>query len=188
MSIVSQQTFDRLAKEEKETIMRSYLHFRQRDDRYGKDTARILEDVFGTEVLNPGPQTYGDVAYALFADRTAYAFDREGEICEMAMVNYGIEMPLNCASSRQAEKLRALNMLLNVARSLNGEWRPDWKNRREPKWYLSVKYFDGEPTVTQCYSEHPLACAVFFRSEVLAMKAVEILGRDVILTALSTDY
>ena len=43
-------------------------------------------------------------------------------------------------SHREDEnKLRAISRLMNIARYYNKDWKPDWNNPREDKWYI---YYD----------------------------------------------
>lgn len=90
----------------------------------------------------------------------------------------------NCISEKQAEKLLAINQLMNVAKYLNGDWQPDWSTYSY-KYYLSVTD-DCSITIecaTRKYSE-----IVHFKTLDLAQQAIEILGEETIKLALSTDW
>lgn len=90
-------------------------------------------------------------------------------------------------SSKQSEKLLAINKLMNVAKYLNGEWRPDWGNAKERKYY--IEYYDryNKYSVGNLISVNNFG-QVFFISEEAANKALEILGEETIKLALSTDW
>lgn len=90
-------------------------------------------------------------------------------------------------SSKQSEKLLAINKLMNVAKYLNGEWHPNWENEKERKYYIEYydrynKYSVGNIRSADSFGQ------VFFISEEAANKALEILGEETIKLALSTDW
>lgn len=87
-------------------------------------------------------------------------------------------------SAKQSEKLVAINRLLNVAKYLNGDWKPSWDGTNECKWTVCVN--NGQVTTI----EHIHTCdfVVCFKSHELAQKAIEILGENTIRLALSTDW
>ena len=45
-------------------------------------------------------------------------------------------------SYRQIEKILAINQLMNIAKYYNGDWKPDWSNSNEFKFYIVFDYFD----------------------------------------------
>lgn len=111
--------------------------------------------------------TYEDVARELFSDNNAY------------YANY------KCASEKQAEKLLAINRLMNVAKYINDGWQPDWHNCNESKYYIEILHND-EICVT--FLAALKGGDIYFKSKELAEKAIEILGEDTIRLALCTDY
>jgi hypothetical protein len=90
-----------------------------------------------------------------------------------------------CYSRKQCEKLRAIHRLLNVAKYLNRDWKPDFSNLNEYKYYIKLEEnnkidFDFH----SCYNRS----IIYFKTEELAQQAIEILGEDTIKLALTTDY
>ena len=95
-------------------------------------------------------------------------------------------------SVQQAGRLKAIHQLMNVAKYLNGDWIPDWKDSNQFKYSIYLDYF---------YPEHPgkgfikisrnsifdLGC-VYFKSEELAKRAIEILGEEKIREIFATNY
>jgi hypothetical protein len=77
-------------------------------------------------------------------------------------------------SEKQLEQLLALNKLINVAKYLNGDWKPDWHSSKETKWCL---FFDNckHKITTSTWQTSHYGC-VHFKSEELALQAIEILG------------
>ena len=118
--------------------------------------------------------TYEDVARDLFYDnpRVAY-FDIDGVVSIF-----------DCISEKQAEKLLAINKLMNVAKYLNGDWQPDWDKTTECKYYISP--YSKQLKVT--FTTWVCGGNIYFKSEELAKQAIEILGEETIKLALCTDY
>lgn len=129
--------------------------------------------------------TYEDIVEELFAGKSFYYINQNGYI-RKSVHGVGLSDPNNCASSKQAEKILALNMMMNVAKYLNGEWevgdsfgynRSYW-TLRASNWGLGLNT-GSSPTM----SGH-----VYFKNQEAAKEALEILGEDIIKIALSVDY
>lgn len=127
--------------------------------------------------------TYEDVAKRLFEDEFVYYVD------ECGMPSYGysseVENPNHCKSKKQAEKLLAINKLMNVAKYLNGDWQPKW-NKGLCNYYICFDNFKNTIEVT--YANTITFNVVYFKSRELAKQAIEILGEDIIRLAFCTDY
>lgn len=91
---------------------------------------------------------------------------------------------LRCYSTRHAEKLRAINRLLNVAKYLNGDWKPDFSGIGKQKFYIFIN--EGKLDITA--NTFCIDSCCYFKTKELAKQAIEILGKDTIKLALSTDY
>lgn len=131
--------------------------------------------------------TYEDVAKELFkGDKEFFAID-EYFILPANSNNRSIDANLNCTSQKQAKKLIAINKLLNVAKYLNGDWRPNWNDTDEEKYYIYLydHYGDIGVLYDNNYFNYSL---VYFNNRTLAQKAINILGEEAIKTALSTDW
>lgn len=131
--------------------------------------------------------TYEDVAKELFCDNECYYIDQYANInqCSVGVTEYVSKNPINCTSKKQAEKLLAINKLMNVAKYLNGDWKPNWDNAKEAKYciyYYNGKYTNIGVNTTYIYN------LVYFKTEGLAQQAIEILGEETIKLALSTDW
>ena len=77
---------------------------------------------------------------------------------------------------RHQSKCDTFRKLLEVADYLNGDWKPDWKNQKQKKYYI---YYDNEDNVFQigrCYYINE--SVVFFSSEENVLKAIEIIGEE----------
>lgn len=130
---------------------------------------------------------YKDVARRLFYGKTAWYTSNEGSIRKFS-VGDSYYHPNNCTSEKQAEKLLAINKLMNVAKYLNGDWKPDWKlNWKGYERKYRFRILDtGELNVT--YNDTFVESFVYFKSKELAQQAINILGEETIKLALSTDW
>lgn len=129
---------------------------------------------------------YNEIAKKLFRGKDAYFIDACGNICKYEVIE-SYSFPNNCTSRSQAEKLLALNKLMNVAKYLNGDWDPD---DLDSKNYKCRIFFDRKnKTIGYTSNNSTLVdSAVYFKNEKLARQAVQILGEETIKTALSTDW
>ncbi len=133
--------------------------------------------------------TYEDVAKELFKFGTSYYTVSTGKIIKTINNCYYAD-PNTAASEKQLEKLLAINKLMNVAKYLNGDWKPDWNNPCENKYYIymvrgCVKIDRLCISPNSSISNH---ATVYFKSKELAQQAIDILGKDTICLALSTDW
>lgn len=126
--------------------------------------------------------TYEDVAKKLFTCKECFYPDIVGIVRYISNLGTGYDQPNNCTSRKQAEKLLAINKLMNVAKYLNDGWEPDWDNISEYKYFIN-----GNLGICQnCM--FPSGINVYFKTENLAKQAIEILGEETIKLALCTDY
>lgn len=126
--------------------------------------------------------TYRDVAKELFYGKQTWR-GNDGSIIEYYTYNCFDRID-NATSKRQIEKLFAINQLLNVAKYLNKDWKPDWYDPMEEKYYFRIAndYLIHDTTYTYNF------CPVYFQTEELLFRAKAILGEETIKLALSTDY
>ena len=71
---------------------------------------------------------------------------------------------------------------MNVAKYLNGDWEPNWNDLSEPKWYISYN-----PRYFKLNTNWAVLCklsSAYFKSEELALQAIEILGEEEVKKAL----
>lgn len=130
--------------------------------------------------------TYKDIAKELFLYKECYFTDTNGKIKFTSSLHLGYDQVNNFTSVKQAEKLLAINELMNVAKYLNDGWKPDWNNNNEYKHYLFVYNNNNTIGYSNCTSSS--IGVIYFKTKELAMQAVKILGEDTIKLALSTDY
>ena len=129
--------------------------------------------------------TYEDVVRELFCDRKDIHYIGEyGDIFKTKGKRiYDLN---NCTSSKQAQKLIAINKLMNVAKYLNGDWQPDWSNLNERKYYIYYSNNDNAIFISESVVNHSIN--IYFKFKEFAKQAIEILGKETIKLALCTDY
>lgn len=130
--------------------------------------------------FKPKKLTYKDIAKNLFKDNKAYYINTDGTICYFLCSSH-YPYSNNAVSKEQWEKLLALNKLINVAKYLNGDWKPDFTNIREEKWFIKT---ESGKIITAWTSLHNIGTPCFKTAE-LARQAIEILGEETIKLALS---
>lgn len=131
--------------------------------------------------------TYEDVAEELFFGKGMCYTTYDGSIINVISCSKSeYKQPNNFTSEKQAQKLLAINRLMNVARYLNGDWQPDWSDGTSQKYYLSIKKEDS--SITTDFALQKCSGVVHFKTLYLAQQAIEILGEETIKLALSTDW
>lgn len=147
-----------------------------------QNIAKDLENLFGKHNLQ-SKLTYEDVVKELFKNGAWQPYDYKNGFCseEDAEPTYC----LNCTSAKQAQKLLAINKLLNVAKFLNKnedgtDWAPDWENEKQEKYSYDINC-RGKINIINVYVNNTF---VHFATPMLAKQAIEILGEEVIRTVL----
>lgn len=78
--------------------------------------------------------------------------------------SYGLE-------TSNANKLIALDKLMNIAKYYNGDWKPEWNNRNEDKYYIYYRYITDEYLVNANFAE--VSSIVYFKNEVDAQAVID---------------
>lgn len=131
---------------------------------------RLLENLFGDD-LRP-KISYDDVASKLFIGKDVFRYGKKKPEVDF-------KDPLNCTSERQVVKLLAINKMMNVAKYLNGDWKPDGT-----RYYFEI--YSSKLHIETCGDVG--ADCVFFKDRETAEQALVILGEQTIRDALSTDW
>ena len=114
--------------------------------------------------------TYDDVARELFKDKNRY-------ITTFSCLKGGKDV--TCTSSKQAEKLIAINKLMNVAKYLKN------KNKGDKNYFI---YIGENGELDFAWGDSSVERMIYFDCRDSAIEAIEILGEQTIKTALSTDW
>lgn len=78
--------------------------------------------------------------------------------------SYGLE-------TSNADKLIALDKLMNIAKYYNGDWKPEWNNRDEDKHYIYYRYIQDEYCVDAVNTD--IANIVYFKNKADAQAVVD---------------
>ena len=127
------------------------------------------------------PITYDDICKKLFFMNKVY-FVSSKNIQLSTAGAYSYNDINNCASIAQAKRLLAYNKLMNIAKYLNGDWKPNFRDNSK-KWSI-CKYI--------CYSAQSSIelneGKVYFKSADLADEAIRLMGRESLDDLFSTDW
>lgn len=128
--------------------------------------------------------TLQEIYKHLFYNKNAWRIDLYGGIDKYATTST-CNLSTNCTSKKQAEKLRAINKLMNVAKYLNGDWKPNW-DYYTSKYYIFIDKVNNNISIS--YNDSYCGHYIYFKSKELAKQAIDILGEETIRLALSTDW
>lgn len=128
--------------------------------------------------------SYKDIARKLLYGQTVWYINNWGKIT--SLIAGDCYYPNNCTSKKQAEKVLAIIQLMNVAKYLNGDWRPDWLNYYTRKYYIFIDTANNNISIS--HNDSYCNQYIYFKSQELAQQAIDILGEETIRLALSTDW
>lgn len=132
--------------------------------------------------------TYDDIAKELFHEKELSYINQFGEINTTTSLEgeESFKCPNNCTSWTQAEKLLAINKLMNVAKYLNGSRRYAQKTGKyKTGYYIIIDENDSIKVDYACINGRDI---IYFNSRENAERAIKILGKDTIKLALVRDY
>ena len=203
MPIISKETWEKFDPTEQKEIRELYsaLIDAMKLEEVGSQRHIVLSgmqdryiSLFGKENLQPKPLSYEDVVRELFKNGAwqfgdGYMNEEYGYFDESANETYN----LNMTSRKQAEKLLAINKLLNVAAYLNKKedgtrWKPDFSDVNNEFYTLGIDPDDDSVRVIEVNMQRVPTEVVYFRTEELAKQAIQILGKDTVRLALTSDY
>ena len=128
------------------------------------------------------PITYGDVLKELYLGKTAYwIYDQNIEFGKQT--SYNFEDAVNCTGVAQAKRMVAFNKLQNIAKYLNGDWKPVF-DRLLKNWNICK---DGD-TFLAMYTKVLNRGSVYFKSKEAANEAIRLMGENSLNDLFSTDW
>lgn len=126
--------------------------------------------------------TYDDILKELFLDKIASWVGRTKiYTATIGVANYNDQN--NCTTEAQAKRLLAFNKLMNIAKYLNGDWKPDFDGDHE-NWNICK---DGD-TFSAMYTRTLNRGSVYFKSEEATNEAILLMGKDSLNDLFSTDW
>lgn len=150
----------------------------------GKLMVRKKQD--GEPALNEETQekpiTYYDILRELYMGKTAYwIYDKCIESGKQS--SYNFDDAVNCTSVAQAKRMVAFNKLQNIAKYLNGDWKPVFDRHLE-NWNICK---DGD-TFLAMYTRILNRGSVYFKSEEATNEAIRLMGEESLNDLFSTDW
>lgn len=143
---------------------------------------KIEGDVKPTDTEEGNTITYDDICKELYLTNKTYWLGNK-KIGSMPMSGTYYKDINNCTSEAQAKRLLAFNKLQNIAKYLNGDWRPNFCYI-EKKWAI-VK--EGESFIPK-YNQLTNDASVYFKSEQLTNEAIRLMGEESLNDLFSTDW
>lgn len=129
------------------------------------------------------PITYDDICKDLFYNKDAYYLDESNKISSWAMTSSNYNDLDNCTSIAQAKRMIAFNKLQNIAKYLNGDWKPNF-DRDDEKWNINK---EGD-TFIEMYTRTLNKAGVYFKSQELTKEAIRLMGEKSLNDLFSTDW
>lgn len=148
----------------------------------------IRKKIEGDEKKTPDdkegkPITYDDICKDLFYNKDAYYLDNDNKISSWAMTSSNYKDFDNCTSIAQAKRMIAFNKLQNIAKYLNGDWKPRFDGNNK-NWLICI---EDEGYNTR-YNKWFNYGSIFFKTEETAYEAIRLMGEDSLNDLFSTDW
>lgn len=128
------------------------------------------------------PITYDDICKKLFFKNKIYWAYKDGIDSDMASPSNYKDVD-NCTSEAQVKRLIAFNKLMNIAKFLNGDWKPDFYGDHE-NWNICK---DGD-TFVAMYTKTLDKASVYFKNAELANEAIRIMGKESLYDLFNKDW
>lgn len=128
------------------------------------------------------PITYDDICKELYIGKTAYWVNAT-KISSATTGESSYNDINNCASEAQCKRMVAFNKLQNIAKYLNGDWKPNFDGIHK-NWNI-IKDND---TFTAMFTTSISKACVYFKSEYLTKEAIRIMGKESLNDLFSTDW
>lgn len=125
--------------------------------------------------------TYDDILKELYFDKTAYWVNKNN-IPTAKAAEFSYNDINNCTTHAQAKRIIAFNKLQNIAKYLNGGWKPNFEDSSK-KWYIFKDILYG---VT--FNHTTNQGIVYFKNADLADEAIRLMGKESLNDLFSTDW
>lgn len=143
---------------------------------------KIEGDENPTDAGEGKPITYDDICKALFFKNKIYWAYKDGIDSDMASPSNYKDVD-NCTSEAQVKRLIAFNKLQNIAKYLNGDWKPKFDDINL-NWSI-VKDRNGYGTQYNMLTNDG---SVYFKSADLTNEAIRLMGKKSLNDLFSTDW
>jgi hypothetical protein len=129
------------------------------------------------------PITYDDICKDLFYNKDTYYLAERNNISSWVMTSSNYKDFDNCTSIAQVKRIIAFNKLMNIAKYLNGDWKPSF-DRDDEKWNINK---EGD-TYIEMYTRTLNKSGVYFKSQELTKEAIRLMGEESLNDLFSTDW
>lgn len=143
---------------------------------------KIEGDEEPTDKAEGKPVTYDDICKELFLNKKTYYLGNI-DVCRVLSGDNNCNDINNSTSEAQVKRLVAFNNLMNIAKYLNGDWKP---NFNDGTYKCSIVKDRNE--YCSRYNRLTNDGSVYFKSAELADEAIEIMGEDSLNDLFSTDW
>lgn len=127
------------------------------------------------------PITYDDICKELFLNTRTYWLGNK-KINSLYSDEYNYNYFNNCTSIAQAKHVAAFIKLHNIAKYLNGDWKPNFKDNSK-KWSIYKDILYGVTfNYKECFGN------VYFKNADLANEAIRLMGEESLNDLFSTDW
>lgn len=144
---------------------------------------KIEGDEKPTDAGEGNPITYDDICRELFFKKNAWFLNHDTiDSWVQTLSNYRDFD--NCTSEAQVKRMIAFNKLQNIAKYLNGDWKPNFEYGNK-NWYINR---EGVNNYKIFWSDIFNSGSVYFKTEELAWKAFHLMGRESLDDLFSTGW
>ena len=148
----------------------------------------IRKKIEGDEKKTPDdkegkPITYDDICKDLFYNKDAYYLDESNKVSSWVMTSSNYNDFDNCTSIAQTKRMIAFNKLQNIAKYLNGDWKPRFDGNNK-NWFICIED-EGYNTRYTKWSNYG---SIFFKTEETAFEAIRLMGEESLNDLFSTDW
>lgn len=129
------------------------------------------------------PITYDDIIKELYLEKITYWAYCKGYVRGEKQGLESYTDVVNCTTPAQVKRCDAFNKLQNIAKYLNGDWKPDFDE--EHKNWCIIK--EGNNFIT-LYTKAQNTASVYFKTKETAYEAIRLMGEDSLNDLFSTDW
>ena len=141
------------------------------------------------DVVNKSPDaaegksiTYDDILKKLFLNKESF-FVGSSTISSMTTGVNSYNHVNNCTSEAQAKRIIAFNKLMNIAKYLNGDWKPRFDGYNK-NWFICIEDEGYDTRLTKWFNDG----SIFFKTEETAYEAIRLMGEESLNDLFSTDW
>lgn len=128
------------------------------------------------------PITYDDILKKLFLNKESFFVGNSAILSITTGVNSYNDMN-NCTSEAQAKRIIAFNKLQNIAKYLNGDWKPRFDGNNK-NWFICIEGEGYDTRLTKWFNDG----SIFFKTAETAYEAIRLMGEESLNDLFSTDW